>query len=86
MRCDQALAARDIGKLYIEHQNAIEEQCMRALVVPENTAGIVLSMDRVSLPVRSVAPAREGGPSDGGPVEVLTAAAMSLHHMANALA
>ena len=40
-----------IGKLYMEHQEAVEEQCVRAVTVPEKTAGIVLSIDRVSLPV-----------------------------------
>lgn len=40
-----------IGKLYMEHEEALEEQCVRAVVVPEKTAGIVLSIDRVSLPV-----------------------------------
>ncbi len=40
-----------IGKLYMEHQDALEEQCVRAVAVPEKTAGIVLSIDRVSLPV-----------------------------------
>jgi hypothetical protein len=36
---------------YMEHQEAVEEQCVRAVTVPEKTAGIVLSIDRVSLPV-----------------------------------
>jgi hypothetical protein len=35
-----------IGKLYMEHQEAVEEQCVRAVSVPEKTAGIVLSIDR----------------------------------------
>jgi hypothetical protein len=40
-----------IGKLSMEHQEALEEQCVRAVVVPEKSTGIVLSIDRVSLPV-----------------------------------
>lgn len=40
-----------IGTLYMEHQDEIEEQCIRAVAVPDGAAGIVLSIDRVSLPM-----------------------------------
>lgn len=40
-----------IGTLYMEHQDEIEEQCVRAVAIPDDTAGIVLSIDRVSLPM-----------------------------------